>query len=772
MQCTNGFENHKNGTTDGFSNLNMLDEEESTLKDLGRSPRCEAFVMTGDKILQLNSKISPNFARLKQNELPKHAQVLSNHQSATRGVDGPFSDLDQQQDSPNNKHRSSKYKYLQKALDYSTVVGSMPASHSEHAIGVDQVQPRVNGGAAADESEACLSADDALAAATTAGLDPCFASSHLQHMMSGAVPSGSVMTVHGRLCPSDTDTDTQAAAMFGRHYHQRMPSSPSSPPFTSEPSSPATRPVAGRLSQQSRRTDEASWLSSTSYNDPSRPPHNELDAAIRLAKRLYILDGFTKFDVSTHLSKHNAFDTSVATEYLRLFNFAGLKIDAALRKLFMSLHLVGETSERLRVLAHFSHRYYECNPSLFSSESEVYTLTCALMLLNTDLHDKNLPKHMTSREFIANLLQTGHNYSMDLMKSLYQAVKDSPIECSKNDLGTYSRNSHFLNRSQHVDARYVDMPDPESQIEYKKGWLMRKCLLDNDGHKMPFGRRSWRMFYTTLKGMVLYLHKDEYGFKRGFFNSAKNAIRVHHSLALRATYYSKKQNVFKLQTSTLAEFYFQTSDPREMQEWIDAINFVAACFSSPSLPGAISSRQSFQRPFLSSASSKLSMKEQLEMHEARVLDTQKQLSQHRLELPGRCSKPRILQGYAEKEIFLIYELERYSTYARLLRPKVEELLRESTSAAGAVVTSPFEHPVIVSNGSSGDSDNATVVAEGGAGGSRSSRNPNPHQHNSNSHSSSDRSSYKAAVCAGTAPGPNNVGDQKVFAGGFGYETTF
>ena len=33
------------------------------------------------------------------------------------------------------------------------------------------------------------------------------------------------------------------------------------------------------------------------------------------------------------------------------------------------------------------------------------------------------------------------------------------------------------------DSRYLEYPDPECQVEYKKGWVMRKCLIDSDGKK-------------------------------------------------------------------------------------------------------------------------------------------------------------------------------------------------------------------------------------------------------------------------------------------------
>lgn len=109
-------------------------------------------------------------------------------------------------------------------------------------------------------------------------------------------------------------------------------------------------------------------------------------SASRLAKRLYDLQGFRKSDVARHLSKNNDFSRVVAEEYLKLNDFSGDRLDKAVNKFISRFHLVGETQERERVLEHFSRRYVECNPQLFESSDAVHTLTCALMLLNTDLH--------------------------------------------------------------------------------------------------------------------------------------------------------------------------------------------------------------------------------------------------------------------------------------------------------------------------------------------------------------------------------------------------
>lgn len=94
-----------------------------------------------------------------------------------------------------------------------------------------------------------------------------------------------------------------------------------------------------------------------------------------------------------------------------LFPCVFVYLFVCLFRLFLTqFALMGETQERERVLAQFSQRYRQCNPESLSTEGtvspvshlcvsqlpmshpclplsdSVHTLTCAIMLLNTDLH--------------------------------------------------------------------------------------------------------------------------------------------------------------------------------------------------------------------------------------------------------------------------------------------------------------------------------------------------------------------------------------------------
>ncbi|XP_033343757.1 PH and SEC7 domain-containing protein 2 isoform X9 [Bombus vosnesenskii] len=430
------------------------------------------------------------------------------------------------------------------------------------------------------------------------------------------------------------------------------------------------------------------------------PKAVDLPSAVRLAKRLYSLDGFKKSDVSRHLSKNNDFSRAVAEEYLRYFSFERDTLDVALRKFLAQFSLTGETQERERVLVHFSKRFLDCNPGAFNSQDAVHTLTCAIMLLNTDLHGQNIGRKMSCNEFIENLseLNDGDNFPREVLKQLYNAIKSFPLEWALDEEGDETANQAIQQGDgpaiSGTGNPFLDVPNVTGATEFKKGYVMRKCCFDSNGKKTPFGKRGWKMYYCTLRELVLYLHKDEHGFRN---DSLHNAIRIHHALATKASDYTKKEHVFRLQTADQAEYLFQTSDSKELQSWIDTINFVCASFSCQPLAGAVGSQRKFQRPLLPCSHTKLSPREQLRDHEERVSKLETELEEHRRHPPERGAKALTVQNYKEKDAYLHHELKRYKTYAYLLRSRlaftevepslVESSIGEVDEGSGALLNS-------------------------------------------------------------------------------------
>ncbi|XP_065596775.1 PH and SEC7 domain-containing protein 3 isoform X2 [Cyrtonyx montezumae] len=422
--------------------------------------------------------------------------------------------------------------------------------------------------------------------------------------------------------------------------------------------------------------------------DLSNSNSSNLEAA-RLAKRLFHLEGFKHSDVAKHLSKNNEFSKLVAEEYLKFFDFSGMTLDFSLRSFFKAFSLIGETQERERVLVHFSSRYYQCNPNTISSKDGVHCLTCAVMLLNTDLHGHNIGKKMTCQEFIANLrgMNDGKDFQKGLLKALYNSVKNEKLEWpldeeekKKNHLdGTDEKDNgnqtKAVCRIGNSNNPFLDIPHDPNAAVYKTGFLARKIHADMDGKKTPWGKRGWKTFYAVLKGTVLFLQKDEYKPEKALSEEdVKNAVSVHHALASKATDYEKKPNVLKLKTADWRVLLFQAQSQEEMQTWINKINCVAAVFSAPPFPAAIGSQKKFSRPLLPATTTKLSQDEQLKSHEARMKQISTELAEHRSYPPDKKLKGKEVDDYKLKDHYLEFEKNRYEIYVGLLKEGVKELL--------------------------------------------------------------------------------------------------
>ncbi|XP_025025605.1 PH and SEC7 domain-containing protein 2 [Python bivittatus] len=409
------------------------------------------------------------------------------------------------------------------------------------------------------------------------------------------------------------------------------------------------------------------------------------EAAKRLAKRLYNLEGFKHCDVARQLGKNNEFSKMVAEEYLRFFDFTGLTLDKALRTFLKAFPLMGETQERERVLIHFSRRYCHCNPQESTSEDGIHTLTCALMLLNTDLHGHNIGKKMSCQQFTANLdgLNDGKDFAKDLLKALYNSIKNEKLEWAIDEDELRKSLSELVDDKFGASAKkitrivdgsnpFLDAPQAQNAVTYKHGILTRKTHADMDGKRTPRGRRGWKKFYAVLKGTILYLQKDEYKPDKDLSEvDLKNAIRIHHALATKASDYSKKSNVLKLKTADWRVFLFQAPSKGEMLSWILRINLVAAIFSAPAFPAAICSMKKFCRPLLPSSSTKLCQEEQLQSHENKMRQIADELTEHKLHPVVKCLNSKEAEEYRLKEHYLIFEKTRYETYINLLCAKIK-----------------------------------------------------------------------------------------------------
>ncbi|XP_054977452.1 PH and SEC7 domain-containing protein 4 isoform X2 [Sorex araneus] len=394
--------------------------------------------------------------------------------------------------------------------------------------------------------------------------------------------------------------------------------------------------------------------------------------AWNLASRLFHLEGFRKSEVAAYLRKNNDFSRAVAEEYLSFFQFGGQSLDRALRGFLQALVLSGETQERERILYQFSRRFHYCNPGLFSSVDCVHTLTCAIMLLNTDLHGQNIGKSMSCQEFITNLhgLQDGGNFPKELLKALYWSIRSEKLEWAVDEEdAARPEKAQTSSLAGKLCSPLLQLAQEPTAPTYKKGILARKMHHDADGKKTPWGKRGWKMFHTLLRGMVLYFLKGEDCSPEGeslIRQMVDEPVGVHHSLASPATHYTKKAHVFQLRTADWRLYLFQAPTAKEMGSWIARINLAAATHSAPPFPAAVGSQRRFVRPILPMGPAQSSLEEQHRAHENCLDAAADDLLDLQRRLPERRGRSRELEEYRLRKEYLEYEKSRYETYVQLL----------------------------------------------------------------------------------------------------------
>ncbi|KRY46617.1 PH and SEC7 domain-containing protein 3 [Trichinella britovi] len=671
-----------------------------------RTPRFESFVMTGEKILCLTPKISESYAKLKRLELPEHMEIATSGMATMpqsfQLVEPSTSGSSAEPDSLNESGQKISSMVVagnalhQEEENFTPTCGNNKQIVDGHvaatAIGDKEKYDNFNSISDSDtDSDGDGDDDDDDHACKVQGN---FGVENVEQVEQEEEGEEEKVPIIKASDTKDVDELIIAEASSIANVEQ-------SPPCSSRYDGMKNGSTTlDKLTQLTRLhdNDDAYSLNSTVLRAGG------LETARRLARRLYQLDGFKPSDVYAHISKSDDFSMLVSQEYMKMFNFSGFRIDAALR-CFLTYVLLSPDQMVLSdcvPLALFSQRYHKCNPCLFNSEDEILSLVCSLLALDLKLHAGSSKScRITCHDFIESTSQAGYVYSRDLLKKLYSSLKRNPLrDFAQVENG--ERCSGYGNSILRPNPRM--MPDSDSQVEYKKGWVMRKCVVDKGGKKVPFGRRTWRMFYAILKGTILYLQKDEGGAKSGAYITYRNAIGLHHSFAERAVDYTKKQHVFKLQTYTYAEYLFQTSDPNEVASWIHAINFIAACFSAPKpivVDESISNWSLFGRPTMSTTmSTKLSMTDQLKAHGDRVMEIERLLEAHRDHPPCRNCKPNLLLEFAEKEVNLLYELKRYKKYVEMLQDKVDEYASEEENMCESAYV--YSVPTIASPGGRSD----------------------------------------------------------------------
>lgn len=130
--------------------------------------------------------------------------------------------------------------------------------------------------------------------------------------------------------------------------------------------------------------------------------------------------------VAATLSKSNdPFFQAVLRSYMRSFRFFGDPMDMALRKLLMEAELPKETQQIDRFLQAFANRYHECNPGIYSSPDQAYFIAFSLLILHTDVFNKNNKHKMQKADYLKNT--RGEGIFEEILEVFYDNITYTPF---------------------------------------------------------------------------------------------------------------------------------------------------------------------------------------------------------------------------------------------------------------------------------------------------------------------------------------------------------
>ncbi|KAI6448050.1 hypothetical protein MCOR16_009744 [Pyricularia oryzae] len=190
--------------------------------------------------------------------------------------------------------------------------------------------------------------------------------------------------------------------------------------------------------------------------------------------------------VASALSKSaDAFSQAVLRSYMRRFSFFGDPMDMAIRKLLMEAELPKETQQIDRCLQAFANRYHECNPGIYTNPDQAYFIAFSLLILHTDVFNKNNKYKMQKADYLKNT--HGEGIFDDILECFYDNITYTPFIHVEDDLDINgerivahkAKKKSLFNANQDPVKRAAKEPiDPYTLIIDQKLDILRPNLKD------------------------------------------------------------------------------------------------------------------------------------------------------------------------------------------------------------------------------------------------------------------------------------------------------
>ncbi|KAI0909473.1 hypothetical protein F4823DRAFT_428723 [Ustulina deusta] len=161
------------------------------------------------------------------------------------------------------------------------------------------------------------------------------------------------------------------------------------------------------------------------------PERREDDTPAKYLAR--VEDVIARGAIASALSKEvDPFHAAALRSYMRSFSFFEEPMDMAIRKLLMEAELPKETQQIDRCLEAFANRYHECNPGIYATPDQAYFIAFSLLILHTDVFNKNNKYKMQKADYLKNT--RGEGIFDDVLECFYDNISYTPFIHLEDDI--------------------------------------------------------------------------------------------------------------------------------------------------------------------------------------------------------------------------------------------------------------------------------------------------------------------------------------------------
>ncbi|XP_004522896.1 Golgi-specific brefeldin A-resistance guanine nucleotide exchange factor 1 isoform X1 [Ceratitis capitata] len=183
--------------------------------------------------------------------------------------------------------------------------------------------------------------------------------------------------------------------------------------------------------------------------------------------------GLDKKMIGEYISKKKNVDSKILMNFVDSFDFAGLRVDQALRLYLETFRLPGEAPLIFLVLEHFADHWHKQNNEPFANTDAAFSLAYAIIMLNMDQHNSNAKRlnvPMTQEDFLKNLrgLNGGIDFDQEMLSTVFNAIKNEEIVMPAEQTGLVRENylwKVLLRRGVGPDGAFKYVQDAAYDLE-------------------------------------------------------------------------------------------------------------------------------------------------------------------------------------------------------------------------------------------------------------------------------------------------------------------